>query len=369
MDDLERSPARARRAGVVLLAVLGPLAVLAAATLRRAVDAAVARPEWWALEAWLPSPLPSTSNHEAPWPVLLPALALATMALVAAGLAALVLARGASRPRLARFALGWVVTGLAAAAMVAAVQYGELVSSIALVGGRGGYHLRTETLPALREVLVWTGLWGWLPALVAALGGGPRATATPHPGRWRVVGLALLAAALATGVGASEVARRASAWTESRPVPPATATAAPTNPPAGANPSVQPRFEGRCEAAALTLDYGFTDASLGARTAEVTAVNASDTACSLEGFPDLAFADARGNALSPRVVTGGSAERVRLAPGGSRSSELTWRAGVAAGEPSLETLLVAPWPGATRVGLAASGDIGDATEVTLSAWR
>ena len=369
MDDLERSPARARRAGVVLLAVLGPLAVLAADAVRRAVDAAASRPQWWALQAWLPSPLPSTSNPEPPWPVLLPALALATMALVAAGLAALGLARGAARPRLARFALGWVVTGLAATAMVAAVQYGELLSSIALMGGRGGYHLRTATLPALRAVLVWTGLWGWLPALVAALGGGPRASVTPHPGRWRVVGLALLAAALATGVGASEVARRASAWTEPRPVPSVTPTRAPTNPPAGTNPSVQPRFEGRCEAAALTLAYRFTDASLGARTAEVTAVNASDTACSLEGFPDLAFADARGNALSPRVVTGGSAERVRLAPGGSRSSELTWRAGVAAGEPSLETLLVAPWPGATRVGLAASGDIGDATEVVVSAWR
>jgi hypothetical protein len=367
---MDRSPARARRVGVVVLATLGPLAVVAAAALRRVVDAAVPRPGWWSWEPWLPSPLPQAIGSAEPWPVLLPVLALATMALAAAGLAALLLARGAAWPRIARFLGGWVVTGLAALAMVVVVQFGAWQASVALFGGRGGYHLRGETLPALWQVLVWTALWGWLPALLAALLGGPRATETPHAGRWRVLGAALLAAALAVGWGASEVARRAASWTGPVPSVP-TVAPAPTDPPATANPTAQPAFAGRCDPGDLTFGYRFTDASLGARLAEVTVRNDGTAACSLTGLPDLAFADAGGNSLAPRLVEDGraAAADVTVSPGGQARAELSWRAGVAAGEPATATIWVAAWPGATRTAVPAEADIGDGTEVNVGPWQ
>ncbi|MGC4154839.1 MAG: DUF4232 domain-containing protein [Propionicimonas sp.] len=363
---------RWRWVGWTTLPVLGLLAVVGAHRLRLWVVSGMTGPQWRGLDWWFPDVVPAVMSYAVdPWPQQLTRSGALVLALLLTLAAFLALSAVPPQRRLLRFVLLWAGVALAVVVTVGAVEVGQILLEIERFGGRGGHHLRNQTVPLLREALHWALLWGWAPALLTTLISPPR----PARSRWVILGVTavLLSGAVASGVWLARTAHDTalSTATEVRQPEPQP----PSDPPAPVNPDADPAFDGRCPAESLALDFGITDGALGVRFAQVTAVNTSTNACSLRGRPDLALAAADGNVVRPSLVPGqvmtegGATEAlVVLEPGHSARAELRWRAGGGAEDRTATDVWVAPWAGAKRQVVAHPIDVVDGTEITISAW-
>jgi hypothetical protein len=103
-------------------------------------------------------------------------------------------------------------------------------------------------------------------------------------------------------------------------------------------------------------------------------VNRSGAACVVDGYPDVAFADADGLSLIVRVQHGSSymatdpgAAVVTLAPGTSAEAQLSWDA-TGASTGTATTLWAATYPGAQRTQLSIETDITESSVISVTAW-
>lgn len=97
--------------------------------------------------------------------------------------------------------------------------------------------------------------------------------------------------------------------------------------------------------------------------------------CELDGYPDIAFADANDFLLALHLVHGGSfatddsgPTSITLGPGQSANALLGWDAQPRDPEHTVAYLHVAPYPGAERVALPFSGDLIENADVAVTAW-
>jgi hypothetical protein len=104
------------------------------------------------------------------------------------------------------------------------------------------------------------------------------------------------------------------------------------------------------------------------------ATNVGSAPCVLDGYPDLAIADARGAEVPLEIVHGSSfmatdpePSVVVIPPGGGTSSVLGWDA--TDGRSSIGAIYVAAYPGLPRVALAASWDMTAETRIAVTAWQ
>ena len=150
---------------------------------------------------------------------------------------------------------------------------------------------------------------------------------------------------------------------------PTSSTPKPTNPPANASPVPDQEFLGRCEHTVISLNYLFTDASLGSRTAEVHATNQSSKSCRLRGLPDLAFADTNGDEVRVRLVREDSGATVLLKPGATAVAGLSWRADAGANDLAVESVWMGAYRGASRIVAAAALDVRNGSELHVVGWK
>ena len=129
-----------------------------------------------------------------------------------------------------------------------------------------------------------------------------------------------------------------------------------------------------CEAGNLSIEIEGTDAATGHRRAALRATNVGSTPCVLNGYPDIAIADARGDEVPLEIVRGSSfmatdpePSVVVIPPGGGAACVLGWDA--TDGRTSIGAVYVAPYAGLPRTALAASWDMTAATRVATTAWQ
>lgn len=358
------------RRGVAVVGVAAALAVLLAALVRDVVRRAAPWDVSATLDGWRATLVPAVAGYAVPpHPAVLVTLVTVGTGLLAA-LAALVAVRVA-RGRAARALVLWVGLVLAAVCVVGAFEVGQVVLEIERFGGRGGAHVRMFTLPALGAAVRWGVLWG---GLVTALTVRLLPERAPRAGRAAGV---LGALALVTLVLLAGASRAASISPATEVAQPPEAVATPTDPPA-VRASVAPPATvdpGSCAQESLTMAIGGFDAASGRRAAAVTATNDTALPCTLTGRPDLAFADADGDAVRPELVegpgwSGEGAEVVplTLAPGQSATADLQWRGDAPGGVFDVQEVWLAPWAGALRTVLPEPMDLRDGTELTVSAW-
>lgn len=361
------TPSRAWR-GVGVVAVASGLAVILAELLRSLVRWVTPIAVTRALESSTPTLVPAHAGYTvAPHPVAIVGWLLLAMVLGAV-LVALVACSVTRRPGRARLLLLWLGLVLVALVAVGSAQAGEVLLTIERFGGRGGSHVRLFTLPALADAVRWGLLWGGVVVLAA----GRLLPDRPPRRAWRVaVPLVVVWVGVLVLLGSATRAASISAQTEvvTRPTPAVAVTDAPAEMAGEAEPS----FYGRCEPGMLTMELGGFDAASGRRYLSVTATN-DGFACTVAGWPDLAFADADGNAVRPDRVDGvsfggfgGTPEPVLLESGESVRAELTWR-GAGAGARTVAEVLLAPWAGAQRTHLPIDLDLEDGAELRVSAW-
>jgi hypothetical protein len=367
-----------RRVGWFLFPLVGVVCAVLADVLHRATRSRALVDTWYAAEPWLPTLLPAHAGYAVdPWPALIWTSLLLTLGLALAVASTVVLGVVRERPWWWRALLLWAAAVVVAVGTVGLAQAGEWWQTVELFGGRGGSHVRMFTLPALAEAARWGMLWGWVPALVAALARTPRPVV-----RRRVVvpALLLLVATAVSGAWLATVTHDAavSTMTEvAQPEPEPTPTG-PTDPPPAVAATPEPSTDGRCTADAVQMT-AVADAAMGSRALVLAARNVSDAECVLDGYPDVAFADEVGDAVRPDLRPGGEgslgglsdvpAEPVLLAPGEAAAAYLTWSGSQApAGSRTASTVLVAPWAGAPRTAYEQYLDVVDDGAVGLGPW-
>lgn len=262
-------------------------------------------PRWRAV-GWVSLPLVGAAGAGVLAPGGPPAL-LATMVIalaVALGAYANLTLRAVGEHRVARRFLSlWAGSAVVALGLAAAVAGGTLLRGPSRAG-------LVAAGAAATGAAAWTLSWGLAASVVTALLAPPRPPAA-------LGGLLRSRAALADGLllaaGLSTAALVAAAAAgpagEPPPVPsprPAapSPSADPTDPALTTNPDPDPLFPGRCPGSSVSISYRTVDAAAGRRFGLLVATNTGARRCTLRGYPDVAFADARGNNV-----------RVDLAPG------------------------------------------------------
>ena len=121
---------------------------------------------------------------------------------------------------------------------------------------------------------------------------------------------------------------------------------------------------------------GDSDAATGHRTLSVRLMNFSDTPCGAAGYPDIAFADQNGNALTVDVVPGSSfmatdpgPQPLEIPAGGYAIARLGWDANPTAGALVATTMYGAPFAGDARGSWPISSDIVEDSTVHVTAWE
>lgn len=352
-------------------------------------------------------------NLTGPWVALVTVVSTVTVFVVHLLLANLV-GRGASGPRSTLFLALWFVT--IATGVLATAPFALSAIVTGFPPARAAFILDPAGSVMLQSGY-WGLLWGWIPALLgsrrpaqgwlaawsagegtsdSAPDGTPGSTAAPADAPTAapipaavarpqlllagVVVLALTLSAVTVGVG-SRAARLESAAASAvadghtlgaLPDPDVVATPPATVAP-GADPgAIDPAWCTREQAAILR---GSQDAATGHRVLTLEAMNYTDAPCLLEGYPDIAFADANGSELDVTVNHGGSfmAEDPGPAPvtvpaGGFAVARIGWDAMPTAGELTAYTLYGALYPGLERGPWPVTLDIIAGGEVTVTAW-
>jgi hypothetical protein len=129
-----------------------------------------------------------------------------------------------------------------------------------------------------------------------------------------------------------------------------------------------------CPAGSLSIEIEGGDATTGHREAVLRATNVSNTPCVLDGYPDVAIADAHGNEVPLEIVHGSSfmatdpePSIIILAPGDGAASVLGWDA--TDGRTSIGAVYVAAYAGMPRVALVASWNMTPSTHIATTAWQ
>jgi hypothetical protein len=338
-----------------------------------------------------------TWQSVAPWNVVLPALSVLAFAGLFASIVLLL-----NRPGRATFLPVWF----------AAIGASFLTALIVAIGQTAANWppMRLAMAPqyiveALPDAGYWGIVWGWIPAVVAVLlarravarvSGAPVSNApisdapaseapdaaAPAPRRASAVP-ALVAALLVLVAGVGIVASMPAANTANRALyddtPPAIVEPQPTYTPPPPVPVAPGDFiipSDWCTTDQLTLLAGGGDAATGHRQFSFSATNVSETACVLEGYPDLAFGNDESGDLGVNVFRGGSfmtedagAQPITLQPGGRATTQLGWNANATAGVFATDTVWAAPYPGAVRLPFEQELDITAGSTVAVTAWQ
>lgn len=329
----------------------------------------------------LPESMPSSLLYLTfPWIVLVPLLSTVGVFVVHLLLAGLVSA-DASGPRFTRFLALWfvvVVTGV-----LATVPFALSAIITAFPPSRAAF-----ILDPAGSLILQSGYWGLICGWIPALLGARRAAIEPTPAASRrplvvLAGVVVLALGLSTltlgaGARAARVASaEASAVAEGQtlgavPDPDVESTPPPTIAP-GADPDdIDPSW---CTPEQATPLLGETDAATGHRVLTIEVMNFSDTPCVLDGYPDLAFADADGSAIDVTVSHGGSfmaedpgAKPITVPAQGYGVARIGWNAMATDGELATYTLYSALYPGLERGSWPITLDIVAGGEVFVTAW-
>lgn len=371
-----------RAVGWVATPVLGVLLAVLATTLDHA-SAQQPVDTWHALEPWTPTVLPARVGYAVqPWAGRLAAATLLTLGLCLALLAVVVLRRVPARRRAVRVVALWLAVVVAAVLVVGGAELGSLLRTVERSGGGAGPTVRLFVLPALGGAARWGLLWGWAPAVVTALlrpGRGAGREEDGRRGRPRralaLVGVLVLATA-GSAAWLVRAAYEAAVSTETQVVRPPVVEPVP-DPPAASAPVAAPTPAGACDPADLAVTVVGQDAALGFRVLTLAVTSTAPAPCVVQGRPDLAFADADGDAVRPAVVPGTRAAEtgdppdpapLTLEPGAAAWADVTWRAQAPAGSRTVATVHAAPWAGLERTALAAALDVVDGGAVAVSPW-
>jgi len=243
----------------------------------------------------------------------------------------------------------------------------------------------------------WGITWGWLPALLslrrvrvpaAETGQGTDAApATVAAGPFRrhplaVLGGITVAVLVLSGLGAGfgSRAERLDAAAENALADGNTLGAVPdpdvqVTPPPTVAPGAAAVPDGWCTREDTAVLLGDPDAATGNRTVSIQAMNFSDVPCTLNGYPDLAFADQAGSAIDVTLVHGGSfmptddgAQPIEVPAGGFAVTRLGWDAMATADVPATYTLYSALYPGLDRGSWPITLDIVAGGKVSVTAW-
>ncbi len=325
----------------------------------------------------VPSPMNGRFFGAPPgWAILLHAIA---VLLVGGGyvLAIMLLDRRGARTFLAAW-LAAVIVGFAVGgvldlgAMVAAVSWGGFRTAIGAAG---------STMLAV----FWGFAVGWIPASVVRQRSAPEVRRDAPAARVvAVLGAAVvvLAAALpAVSAGANDAAQRAIA-ADRGPTPSDPDGAAAPDPaaPGIAVPTVAPSADragpGACTAEQLELLAPPVDGATGHRLQTLQAINVSEKACVLNGYPDVAFGDQNGHVIEVDLQRGSSfmasdpgAAPVTLAPGASAKAGIGWDANSTQGQLVARSLHAAVRAGETRQIWTNGFDVVPGAELHLTAWQ
>ncbi|MCU1576565.1 MAG: hypothetical protein JWP70_1269 [Leifsonia sp.] len=339
-----------------------------------------------------------TWSRIAPWNVALPLFGAALFGgLFGLALMWLLGRRGGpAAPRWAWFLGSWFMAVVAAWITAGVWAVGSTIASFAPTGLAWAFR---SAQPDLLTSGFFGVVWGWAPALVFVVlirqhtslaagtdldgGANQNEAVTISRGslpRWAfmLVGILTIAAALGVGVGQSAAVRATRVAAGGTPDGLPTVTPTPTEEPAAAPPQVAPDpvqpGPNWCAPESTSLLVSGTDAALGHRALTLVLINRSTTPCVVNGYPDVAFADAEGHALTVGLEHGtsymatdpGAADLV-LAPGGSAGASLSWLAtGARTGTGS--RLWAAAYPGTQRSPLAIDSDIVDGSRISVTAW-
>jgi len=129
-----------------------------------------------------------------------------------------------------------------------------------------------------------------------------------------------------------------------------------------------------CEAGNLSIEIEGADSATGHRRAALRATNVGSAPCVLDGYPDIAIADARGDEVPLEIARGSSfmatdpePSVVVIPPGGGAACVLGWDA--TDGRTAIGAVYVAPFAGLPRTALAASWDMTADTRIAVTAWQ
>ena len=329
----------------------------------------------------LPESMPSSLVYLTfPWIVLVPLLSTVTVFFVHLLFAGLV-DTDASGPRSTRFLALWFVAVVAGVLATAPFALSAIIT--AFPPSRAAF-----ILDPAGSLILQSGYWGlllgWIPALLAVRPAAPEAVAVASRRRLPVLAgvvvLALFLSTLTLGAGARAArvaSAEASAVAEGEtlgavPDPDVESTPPPTIAPDADPDDIDPSW---CTPEQATPLLGETDAATGHRVLTIEVMNFSDTPCVLNGYPDLAFADADGSAIDVTVTHGGSfmaedpgAMPITVPAQGYGVTRIGWTAMATDGELATYTLYSALYPGLERGSWPITLDIVAGGEVFVTAW-
>lgn len=329
----------------------------------------------------LPESIPSNLVYlPFPWIVLVPVLSTATVFVVHLLLAGLV-NTDVSGPRLTRFLALWFVTVVTGVLATAPFALSAVIT--AFPPSRAAF-----ILDAAGSVILQSGYWGLLLGWIPALLGVRRAASARGATASRRVALVLAGAVvlalglstvtLGAGARAARVASAESSFTSegealgAAPDPDVESTPPPSVAPGADLDDIDPAW---CTPEQATPLLGDPDAATGHRVLSIEVMNFSDTPCVLDGYPDLAFADADGSAIDVTVTHGGSfmaedpgAMPITVPAQGYGVSHIGWNAMATDGELATYTLYSALYPGLERGSWPIRLDIVAGGEVFVTAW-
>ena len=291
---------------------------------------------------------------------------------------------------------GWLAAILSAFLIGASLDLGTFFVWLGQYGVRGA----AGTTGAAALTALWGVLVGWIPALVTLrmrgatdVGAAGAPAAETSRSRRPRVSAALVAAGVIAGVGALAlpVAAQSGHAALQEVVLQEQAAAEPPADPDGAAPidpdavgesvpsiasSSAPETAGMCTAENTTILAPPADAATGHRAQSLQLVNTSDTACVVDGYPDLAYGDQNGHVLDVTIEQGSSfmaqdpgAQPITLHPGDAAFAVVGWDANSVQGQLAARSLWVGVHPGATRLVWDVTLDIVPGATVQVTAWR
>lgn len=330
----------------------------------------------------IPSPLQHSSGifgSPLPWALFVQLL----MAIVlVAGFAVLLSWLG--RPRVT-FAAGWLAAILTAFAIGAALDLGSFFAWLGPFGVRGA----ANTMGSTPITVWWAVTVGWIPALITRQAPASAPEASEHRGHLRTVVLLIAAIALVALPLAAQASHAAGQrqLREDHAKEQADAQAladpdgaAPRDPDAAGAPvpgAVDGTVgDGACTTSNTTIMAPGFDAATGHRGLALRLVNSAEVACTLNGYPDVAFGDQNEHLLEVAVAHGGSfmaqdprPTEITLQPGETATAVIGWDANSVHGQLAARHLWAAVLPGDDRLTWDMSLDIIAGSTVHVTAWR
>ncbi|KQQ67046.1 DUF4232 domain-containing protein [Microbacterium sp. Leaf320] len=314
-----------------------------------------------------------------PWPVLLPIAGAVAVTLVHAAILQIV--RGAERS-VATVWLATVVAGAAAGLTIDVV----LVFASLVTDGWAMWALELGSRAAVGAY--WGLIYGWVPALIAhrlarrddARG----AVETPSRRGWPIyaaaalAGLVLLGGAQVLGDEATQVQLRA----ESAASEPAPADGSVRPDPDAPGEPVPEQVEGggvigdgACTPERAMVLIGDVSGATGHRGMRLELMNFSDTPCTIEGYPDVAFGDQNDHLLNVTIERGASfmapdpgPALIEIPAGSSAVAYLGWDANSTQGTLVARTVWAAVLEGEARGSKPIESDVVEGATVSVTAW-